>query len=64
MIRTSLEPADQVVALIQKCHAKAKGFAPRVFTTIAIDDRKGAKRWLTGKVKSAQEKLGGQIKTD
>jgi uncharacterized protein (TIGR00106 family) len=56
-------PADEVFALIQKCHRKAKGFAPRVLTTIVIDDRKGAQNRLTGKVKSVEQKLGGKIKS-
>ena len=51
-------PSEEVFALLKRCHQKARRFAPRILTTIIIDDRKGAKNRLTGKVKSVEEKLG------
>lgn len=56
-------PADKVFALLKRCHQKAKKFAPRVLTTIIIDDRKGAKARLEGKVRAVEKKLGRRVKS-
>ena len=48
---------EAVLALIMKCHNRMKELAPRVLTTITIDDRKGAKGRLTGKVKAVEKIL-------
>jgi len=53
---------EEVFALIQKCHKKVRRLAPRVITTIIIDDRKGAKKRLEGKIKSVEEKIGKKVK--
>lgn len=54
--------ADKVFALIQKCHSNMTGQSERVSTYVKIDDRKGAKGRLNGKVKSVEEKLGHELK--
>jgi len=54
---------DEVFALLKRCHQKAKRFAPRVLTTIIIDDRKAAKNRLTGKVLSVENRLGKRVKS-
>jgi len=54
---------DEVFALLKRCHQKAKRFAPRVLTTIIIDDRKSAKNRLTGKVLSVENRLGKRVKS-
>jgi len=53
---------EEVFALIQKCHKKVRRLAPRVITTIIIDDRKGAKKRLEGKIKSVEAKLGKEVR--
>ena len=53
---------EEIFALIQKCHKKVRRLAPRVITTIIIDDRKGAKKGLEGKIKSVEAKLGKEVR--
>ncbi len=48
---------DDVISLIMKCHRLMKDIAPRVLTSITIDDRKGAGGRLTGKVSDVEEVL-------
>jgi len=55
-------PEDEVFALIRRCHQRAKKFANRVLTTIIIDDRKGAKNRLQGKVRSVEQELGKAVR--
>jgi uncharacterized protein (TIGR00106 family) len=52
-----------VMELIGKCHAFARKGSPRVLTSITIDDRKGAKNRLEGKVESVRRKAGKEIRT-
>jgi len=54
---------DEVMATIKKCHNLVRRMTPRVYTTIAIDDRKGARKRLEGKVTSVQRKVNFEIKT-
>lgn len=54
-------PDDEVFALLKRCHQRAKRFAPRVLTTIIIDDKKGARNRLNGKVESVERKLGRRV---
>ena len=57
-MQTTVEgDSDAVVALIMKCHSAMRGIAPRVLTSITIDDREGAKGRLTGKVRDVEEVL-------
>jgi uncharacterized protein (TIGR00106 family) len=48
-----------VFDLIYRCHEEMKRFSNRVYTVIHLDDRKGAKDRLAGKVASVESKLGG-----
>lgn len=54
---------EEVLAVVKKCHDKVGEKFSRVYTKIAIDDRKGAKGRLTGKVESVKEKVGRDIRT-
>ncbi len=53
---------DEVMDLIKRCHKEMRQHSDRVETKIIIDDRKGAKNRLTGKIKSVEEKLGKKVK--
>jgi uncharacterized protein (TIGR00106 family) len=53
---------DEVMGLIMKCHRAARGFAPRVLTSITIDDRKGATGRLTGKIEDVERVLGRGVR--
>lgn len=53
---------DDVLALIMKCHHAARGFAPRVLTSIKIDDRKGATGRLEGKIDDVERVLGRSVR--
>ncbi len=53
----------EVMAVIKKCHDLVKRMTPRVITTITIDDRKGAKKRLEGKVESVRKKVRKEIRT-
>lgn len=48
---------DEIMALIKKCHQTMKKSNRRVYTSIVIDDRKGAKKRLTGKVEAVEKVL-------
>ena len=49
--------AEEVFDLIKKCHLNMTRFSDRVYTSINIDDRKGATGRLEGKVVSVENKL-------
>jgi uncharacterized protein (TIGR00106 family) len=53
---------DEVMALVGKCHREALKGAPRVLTTITIDDRPGKPDRITEKVRSVEVKLGRALK--
>jgi uncharacterized protein (TIGR00106 family) len=53
---------DEVMALIKECHMRMRKDTERVVTIIKIDDRKGKKGRLEGKVGSVQKKVGFKIK--
>jgi uncharacterized protein (TIGR00106 family) len=46
------------LTVIKKCHDALKKQAPRVYTRIAIDDKKGKRGLLTKKLDSVESKLG------
>jgi uncharacterized protein (TIGR00106 family) len=48
---------DEVMALIKKCHQTMRRSHNRIYTSIVIDDRKGAVRRLTGKVDDIEKVL-------
>jgi uncharacterized protein (TIGR00106 family) len=47
-----------VMETIMQCHRRLLELAPRVLTTITIDDRKGATGRLRGKVADVEKRLG------
>ncbi|MDR3792507.1 MAG: MTH1187 family thiamine-binding protein [Terracidiphilus sp.] len=47
-----------VMETIMKCHHRMLELAPRVLTTITIDDRKGAMGRLRGKVADVEKQVG------
>jgi len=53
---------DELMELVKKCHMLLREDFERVYTRITIDDRKGAKNRLTGKIKSVENKLGRNIR--
>jgi uncharacterized protein (TIGR00106 family) len=53
--------AEQVMDVIMRCHRKMLELAPRVLTSITIDERKGATGRLEGKVKDVEEVLGKRL---
>ena len=56
---TELEGSwDAVMAVIKKCRDRLRRDNKRVYITIAIDDRKGARGRLKGKVTSVMAKVG------
>ena len=54
---------DEVMEVVQKCHKLALRQSGRVLTSVTIDDRKGAKNRLEGKVESVRCKIKKEIKT-
>ncbi len=54
---------DEVMALIKKCHRLMRRSHNRVYTSIVIDDRKGARRRLTGKVDDVEKIIKRKLKT-
>ena len=54
---------DQVMKLVKKCHHTLLADTSRVFTYITVDDRKGAKGRLEGKVASVVRKAGRPLRT-
>jgi uncharacterized protein (TIGR00106 family) len=53
---------DEVMQLIMKCHRAGREAAPRVFTSVTIDDREGATGRLTGKIDDVERILGRSVK--
>ena len=53
---------EEVMALIMRCHAAAREHAPRVLTSITIDDREGATGRLTGKIEDVERVLGRDVR--
>jgi uncharacterized protein (TIGR00106 family) len=51
-------PSDKVFEVIRRCHEAVAEKSERVVTSIKIDDRKGRRGAIRGKVKSVEEKLG------
>ena len=48
---------EEVFELIKKCHLEMTRYSDRIYTKIAIDDRKGSTGRLKGKVQSVEDKL-------
>ena len=61
-MQTTIEgEPEQVMDLIMKCHRRVLDLAPRVLTNITIDDRKGWKDRLEGKVTDVEDVLGRKL---
>ena len=61
-MQTTVEGDEQpVMDVIMACHHKMKEIAPRVLTSITIDDRTGATGRLEGKVKDVESELNREI---
>ena len=56
--------ADKVMDLIMRCHQRMTDLAPRVLTSITIDDRRGAAGRLGGKVKDVEDILGKTLSSE
>jgi len=54
---------NEIISLINKCRLKLRKKNSRIYMILTMDDRKGAKNRLTGKVRSLEEKLGRKIRT-
>jgi uncharacterized protein (TIGR00106 family) len=62
-MQTTLEgDPDEVMSVIMQCHNRVLALVPRVLTNITIDDRKGAKNRLIGKVADVENVLGRELK--
>ena len=60
---TTVEGGEgEVMALIMRCHRAAREAAPRVLTSITIDDREGATGRLTGKIDDVERILGRSVR--
>jgi uncharacterized protein (TIGR00106 family) len=49
---------DEVMGVVNACHARVLEMCPRVLTTIRIDDRKGATGVIEKKIESVERLLG------
>jgi len=52
---------EQVLDVILRCHRRVLELAPRVLTSITLDDRKGATGRLAGKVHDVEQILGKHL---
>jgi len=53
---------DEVMDLIKNCRNKLLETVDRVYLVIKVDDRKGHKGCITGKIESIEEKLGRSLR--
>ena len=61
-MQTTLEGDERsVMDVIMACHRRMKEVAPRVLTSITIDDRTGASGRLEGKVRDVETELKREI---
>ena len=61
-MHTTIEgDTDEVMDVILRCHRRVLELAPRVLTSITIDDRKGATGRIEGKVRDVEEVLGKRL---
>lgn len=56
-------PWERILPLIEWCHREMLKKHSRVITTIKIDDRRGAKDRIRGKVRSVIRSAGRKLKT-
>ncbi len=61
-MQTTIEgEPEQVMGLIMECHRRVLELAPRVLTSITIDERKGWANRLEGKVADVEDVLGRKL---
>jgi uncharacterized protein (TIGR00106 family) len=53
---------DEVMAVIKKCHEASLADAPRLVTSISIDERPGKPNRIEEKIKSIEKRLGKEVK--
>jgi len=53
---------EELIELVVSCHRHMKGLAPRVLTTIKLDDFDSRDGRLTGKIADVEKILGRQVK--
>ena len=53
---------DEVLAVINKARLSLRRQFPRIHISITIDDRKGARGRLTGKIESVEKRLGRKVR--
>lgn len=53
----------EIMGLINKCRLKMRRNNNRVYMVLTMDDRRGAKNRLTGKVKAVESRLRRKIKS-
>jgi len=62
-MQTTIEgDPDRVMEVILRCHRRVLELAPRVLTSIVIDERRGATERLEGKVRDVEEILGKPLR--
>ena len=60
---TSIEGEwNRVLGVINKARLMLRRRHNRIYIIITIDDRKGARRQLTGKIESVEKRLGREVK--
>lgn len=52
---------DEVMAVINKARRRLRREYPRLYISITIDDRKGAKKRISGKIESVEKRLGREV---
>jgi uncharacterized protein (TIGR00106 family) len=52
---------DDVMAVINKARLRLRREYPRLYISITIDDRKGVRKQLTGKVESVEKRLKRKV---
>ncbi len=53
---------DELMKLVKKCHRTVMKSGERVVTQISIDDRKGKRNRIEGKVRSIEKRIGKPLK--
>ncbi len=53
---------DQIMPVLNKCRLKLKENNSRVYMVLTMDDRKGAKNRIDGKIESIEKKLNRKIR--
>lgn len=52
----------EVTDLVNKCRLKLRERHSRLYIIMMVDDRKGAKNRITGKIESVEKRLGRKVK--